>query len=240
MVSLNALPAAAPEPLSDTLCRSSSTRGPETRAKIFDVIERLRGLLAEADEDELALKQRVVSLERALARAERDAISERAFLFEQQDAFIASLVDEHAHAVNELKRRVASLEELLNESREESRALCATVENARLRSEELTHKLSRVECELELARAASNRITYVPLTASDLGLPVPQTPSRRGSAPIARVAVTSVRSLPAGAEAAASARPTGARSAGLYGASYSLSNDELSEPAFERVPKSGR
>jgi hypothetical protein len=250
----------------------------EAKGEIVDELEQLRALMASADEQELTFKHRITILEQALERGEREATRERAFLFEQQDAFIAGLWDEHEQELTEVKRRLASLDEMLRESREETRALSSTAASAASRAEELTRKLSRSETDLgrvdadcstaldalsrcqnerdqalavvtqltrerdqlraDLARALgvlatrpnsesggslaattnptgtpiplvtrgeSGRITAAP---SELELQIPRSPSQiTGSAPIGRVPVSSVRSVPASSDSAHATRP---------------------------------
>ncbi len=251
----------------------------DAKAEIVAELEQLRRAMASADEQQLTFKHRIAILEQALERSEREAARERAFLFEQQDAFIAGLWDEHEQQLGELRRRHATLEQMLRESREENRALSSTATSAAARAEELTRKLSRAETDIgrldadcgtaldalsrcqnerdqalalltqmtrerdqlraDLARhlggqasraqaealvlgsASATHVTGTPfpvLTRSDAGraalaqsdreLQVPKSPSQiAGAAPIGRIPVSSIRSVPAGNAASATSSP---------------------------------
>ncbi|HWZ90683.1 MAG TPA: hypothetical protein VNW92_17605 [Polyangiaceae bacterium] len=65
-------------------------------------LEALRDMLGAANEQQLAFKQKVQSLEQALDRARQDAKRECEFLIEQHDSFIVDLMDEQE---GELERR---------------------------------------------------------------------------------------------------------------------------------------
>jgi hypothetical protein len=70
-------------------------------------LEALRDMLAAANEQQVAFKQKVAMLEQALDRARKDGERDRSFLTDQHDAFIIDLMDEQE---GELERRDRDLE----------------------------------------------------------------------------------------------------------------------------------
>ncbi|HEX6274347.1 MAG TPA: hypothetical protein VFZ53_15000 [Polyangiaceae bacterium] len=75
----------------------------------------LADLLGAANEQKLALKNRVAFLERSLAKAAEEAKNERTYILEQQDAFIAGMLEDHEHAVAELRREIDVTRERLSQ-----------------------------------------------------------------------------------------------------------------------------
>jgi hypothetical protein len=75
----------------------------------------LADLLGAANERQLALKNRVALLEQALVKAAEEAKSERTYILEQQDAFIAGMLEDHEHAVAELRREIDVTRERLSQ-----------------------------------------------------------------------------------------------------------------------------
>jgi hypothetical protein len=120
----------------------------EAKADVVQELEYLRALLTDADEEQRLLKHRVVLLEQALDRSEREGARERAFLLHEQDTFIAGLLDEHAHELAELRRRLTSTEQTLRDSQDESQSLATNAEGARREAEELSRRLRRSEGEV--------------------------------------------------------------------------------------------
>jgi len=82
----------------------------ESNVEIVHELELLREMLGQANEHQLALKNRMQALEAALEQAQHAAGRERAFLSDQHDAFIAGLIEDH-------ERVVAKLREELDEAR---------------------------------------------------------------------------------------------------------------------------
>jgi hypothetical protein len=76
----------------------------EANVALVGELGALADLLGAANERQLALKNRVTYLEGSLARAHKEASNERAYILEQQDAFIVGLLDEHERALAELRR----------------------------------------------------------------------------------------------------------------------------------------
>jgi len=72
-------------------------------------LEGLRELLGGASEQEQLFQRKLSELESVLDRTRKEHASERAFLIEQQDAFLVKLLDEQEH---ELERRDSELETL--------------------------------------------------------------------------------------------------------------------------------
>lgn len=78
----------------------------EANEQIVREMEGLADMLGSANERQLALKNRVAFLERALEKAHEEASAERAYILEQQDSFIAALIDDHDDAVAELRKEI--------------------------------------------------------------------------------------------------------------------------------------
>jgi hypothetical protein len=87
----------------------------EANVALVGELGALADLLGAANERQLALKNRVLLLEQALERAEKEAASERAYILEQQDAFIAGMLDEHERVVTELRRETEAPRERLSQ-----------------------------------------------------------------------------------------------------------------------------
>lgn len=78
----------------------------EANVALVGELGALADLLGAANERQLALKNRVTYLEQSLARTHKEATKERTYILEQQDAFIAGLLDEHDRAIADLRRDV--------------------------------------------------------------------------------------------------------------------------------------
>jgi predicted nucleic acid-binding Zn-ribbon protein len=76
----------------------------EANVALVSELGALADLLGAANERQLALKNRVTYLEQSLERAKKESTSERAYILEQQDAFIAGLLEEHERVVAELRK----------------------------------------------------------------------------------------------------------------------------------------
>ncbi len=87
----------------------------EANVALVGELGALADLLGAANERQLALKNRVAYLEQARVRTEREAGSERVYLLEQMDAFIAGLVDEHERALAELRRELEAPRERMSQ-----------------------------------------------------------------------------------------------------------------------------
>lgn len=120
----------------------------DARDEVVDELEHLRTLLSEADEEQLSLRHRTTLLEQTLERTERDAARERAFLIDEQDSFIGALWDEHAAEVAEVRKRLATTEEILSTSQDENQRLADTAHSAALQSEDMARKLRKAEADL--------------------------------------------------------------------------------------------
>ena len=81
----------------------------EANESLTQELEALRDMLGAANEQQMAFKQKVALLEQALDRARKETERDRAFLIEQQDAFLVILIDEQEA---ELSRRDSDLETL--------------------------------------------------------------------------------------------------------------------------------
>jgi hypothetical protein len=78
----------------------------EANVQLLRELESMSDLLGSANERQLALKNRVTLLEQSLERAHIEAQRERAYILDQQDAFIAAMMDDHEQVIAELRREV--------------------------------------------------------------------------------------------------------------------------------------
>jgi hypothetical protein len=78
----------------------------EANLELSRQLDAARELLAHGQAEQTALKRRVRMLEDALECARGDADRERAFFLQQEDAFLAELLSEHARELDELRRRL--------------------------------------------------------------------------------------------------------------------------------------
>jgi hypothetical protein len=78
----------------------------EANLQLLRELESMADMLGSANEQQLALKNRVALLEQTLARAHEDAAAERAYILEQQDAFIAAMMEDHEQVLVELHREL--------------------------------------------------------------------------------------------------------------------------------------
>ena len=87
----------------------------EANVALVGELGALADLLGAANERQLALKNRVTYLEQARLRIEKEAGTERVYILEQMDAFIAGLVDEHERALAELRRELEAPRERMSQ-----------------------------------------------------------------------------------------------------------------------------
>jgi hypothetical protein len=78
----------------------------EANVQLMRELEAMSDLLGAANERQLALKNRVSLLEQSLERAHVEAQRERAYILDQQDAFIAAMMDDHEQVIAELYREI--------------------------------------------------------------------------------------------------------------------------------------
>jgi len=81
----------------------------EANVQLLRELESMSDLLGAANERQLALKNRVALLEQSLERAQIESSRERAYILDQQDAFIAAMMEDHEQVVSELNRELESL-----------------------------------------------------------------------------------------------------------------------------------
>lgn len=81
----------------------------EANVQLLRELEGMSDLLGAANERQLALKNRVALLEQSLERAHIEAERERAYILDQQDAFIAAMMEDHEQVIGELNRELDSL-----------------------------------------------------------------------------------------------------------------------------------
>lgn len=78
----------------------------EANLQLLRELESMADLLGSANETQLALKNRVALLEQTLERTYQEAKAERAYILEQQDAFIAAMMEDHEQVLVELHREL--------------------------------------------------------------------------------------------------------------------------------------
>jgi hypothetical protein len=78
----------------------------EANVQLLRELEAMSDLLGSANERQLALKNRVTLLEQSLERAHIEAQRERAYILDQQDAFIAAMMEDHEQVIAELRREI--------------------------------------------------------------------------------------------------------------------------------------
>ena len=80
----------------------------EANLQLLRELEGMADMLGSANETQLALKNRVALLEQTLERTHQEARAERAYILEQQDAFIAAMMEDHEQVLVELHRELES------------------------------------------------------------------------------------------------------------------------------------
>jgi hypothetical protein len=78
----------------------------EANVQLLRELESMADMLGSANETQLALKNRVGLLEQTIERAHQEASAERAYILEQQDAFIAAMMEDHEQVLVELHREL--------------------------------------------------------------------------------------------------------------------------------------
>jgi hypothetical protein len=78
----------------------------EANLQLVRELEGMADLLGSANESQLALKNRVALLEQTIERTRDEAKAERAYILEQQDAFIAAMMEDHEQVLVELHREL--------------------------------------------------------------------------------------------------------------------------------------
>jgi hypothetical protein len=78
----------------------------EANLQLLRELESMSDLLGAANERQLALKNRISLLEQSLERAHVEAQRERAYILDQQDAFIAAMMEDHEQVIRELHREL--------------------------------------------------------------------------------------------------------------------------------------
>jgi hypothetical protein len=78
----------------------------EANLQLLRELEAMADMLGAANETQLALKNRVALLEETLERTHQEASAERAYILEQQDAFIRAMMEDHEQVLVELHREL--------------------------------------------------------------------------------------------------------------------------------------
>lgn len=157
--------------LLDTLGRFTSgiNGAQEASEQLKHELFMLREMLGTSNQESLALKVKVDNLERQLEEARSEGVEEQRYIRDEQDRFIAALMEEYEMEIEHLKRALTGTSEPVNPtivSRELQHALEAVevAEAERQHSRELAHRahrqrdsaqreVTRLEHELRVAQA---------------------------------------------------------------------------------------
>jgi hypothetical protein len=148
-------------------------------------LKRLRDLLESGENDRLGLDLRVAELTSELTRVRSQATQERNFLVDEQDRFLAGLLEEHEEQLrkvsverDELVARVGALERAsarAGPSDPEARAKIEKLTLERERSRDLLRRLQAQRDEAQAEVAELNRKLETALTEIESLRTVPQT-----------------------------------------------------------------
>ena len=136
----------------------------QANEQLVQELSTLRAMLGSANEQQLALQHRTAQLEQELMLSQSAAERERQFLFEQQDEFLAAILDEHdealraRHGQSDTTRRsadVADLAEKLVEA--ESARLLAETECVRARDALARAQAQRDEAQVRAEKRERER-----------------------------------------------------------------------------------
>jgi hypothetical protein len=148
----------------------------QANEQLLQELSTLRAMLGSANEQQLALKHRLALAEQELGQARADDAHQRQFLIDQQDDFLAALIEEHEQALLAVQsadptaRLSASAEDLaqktaqsaaarqqLESERERGRAALASAhaqrDEAQLRAEKRERERDELRAEASLLRA---------------------------------------------------------------------------------------
>jgi hypothetical protein len=78
----------------------------EANVQLLRELEGMSNLLGSSNERQLALKNRVTLLEQQLERTHAEAQAEREYILDQQDSFIAAMMEDHEQLIAELHREL--------------------------------------------------------------------------------------------------------------------------------------
>ncbi len=78
----------------------------EANLQLLRELEAMADMLGSANEQQLAMKNRVALLEQTLERVHQEAAAERGYILDQQDAFIAAMMEDHEQVLVELHREL--------------------------------------------------------------------------------------------------------------------------------------
>jgi hypothetical protein len=180
-------------------------------AQLSHELDELRSDLARSREEEHSLRFRTTQLEQLLALVRRETTSEREFLIEEQDRFLAEVLTDHERQLSDLRERLRQSHRSQSDADEISE-LIAQRDQAR-------EYATRCERERDLAWQELATGVTTPKKAG------PEQIQRSPSA-AATIAAISLRSV---AVAAPSSTPEGERSSERSGTGYSVSGDDVTE-----------
>jgi hypothetical protein len=162
--------------LLDTLGRFTSgiNGAQEASEQLKHELFMLRDMLGSSNQERLALKVRVDTLEHQLEEARSEGVEEQRYIRDEQDRFIAALMDEYETEIEHLRRALTGTSEPVNPSivsRELQRALEAVevAEAERQHSRDLAHRahrqrdsaqreVARLEAELRITQTKLNEL----------------------------------------------------------------------------------
>jgi hypothetical protein len=107
----------------------------EANVQLMRELEAMSDLLGAANERQLALKNRVSLLEQSLERAHIEAQRERAYILDQQDAFISAMMDDHEQVIAELYREIETARHRPSQRPNTLPELAAVTDDSALRAE---------------------------------------------------------------------------------------------------------
>lgn len=91
------------------LVTANASGAREANSQLNQELARVREMLGSSNEERLALKNRVELLERALVEARDQADAERRYIIDDQDRFLAGLLDEHEQTLERVVREREAL-----------------------------------------------------------------------------------------------------------------------------------
>ncbi|HET7545091.1 MAG TPA: hypothetical protein VFK05_34740 [Polyangiaceae bacterium] len=174
-------------------------------------LDELRSDLARSREEEHALRLHTNQLEQLLALVRHETASERQFLIEEQDRFLAEVLIDHERQLSELRERL----------RQSNRGQSDADKIAELIAQRDQAREYATRCERERDLAWQELATGV-----DTSKKAPPEQSQRSPSAAANIAAISLRSV---AVPAPSSAPDGARSSERSATSYSMSGEDVSD-----------
>ncbi len=121
----------------------------EANVQLVRELEKLRDMLAAANQHQLTSKNRLVALEKALEQSHEASARERVFLTEQHDSFISSLIEDHERVVSALSSELEAARKLASRSPEAHVETSGVRANAGLSEAQLREQLVASQRNIE-------------------------------------------------------------------------------------------